>query len=169
MAAGKTLPPRTNFPNRSVLLQLMKKPHGKKKRIGNLVVPRGLSSCSHLRIKNPVLFVASTRSFLVRYPATLFVEIHGDAAAHPVAERKHASKRRKHHKQQPSLIVTLRFVLALLSPPHWSSLAQFRPSAELPQLDGGIRTSHGPAHHAARITTRPESVLRPHWCDCMSV
>lgn len=66
----------------------------------------------------------------------MFVEIHGDAAAHPVAERKHASKRRKHHKQQPSLIVTLRFVLPLLSPPHWSFLAQFRPSAELPQLDG---------------------------------
>lgn len=115
-----------------------------KKRIGNLVVPRGLGSCSHLRIKNPVLFVASTRSFLVRYPATLFVEIHGDAAAHPVAERKHASKRRKHHKQQPSLIVTLRFVLALLSPPHWSSLAQFRPSAELPQLDGGSELLTGP-------------------------
>lgn len=67
----------------------------------------------------------------------MFVQIHGDAAAHPVAERKHASKRRKHHKQQLSLIVTLRFVLALLSPPNWSFLAQFRPSAELPQLDGG--------------------------------
>lgn len=94
----------------------------------------------HLRIKKPVLFVASTRSFfffLVRYPATVFVEIHGDAAAHPVAERKRASKSKNHQKWKPSLIVTLRFVLALLSPPHWSFLAQFRPSAELPQLDGG--------------------------------
>lgn len=73
----------------------------------------------------------------MHYPVTAFVESHGDAAAHPVAERKHASKRTKHQKQQPSPILTLRLVLLLLTPPHWSFLAQFSPSTELPQLDEG--------------------------------
>lgn len=148
----------------------MGKPSGENTKIGDLVVPRGLGSCFHLRIKIPVLFLLHPRVFFsVHYPVTAFVEIHGDAAAHPVAERKTRVKDNK--TSQPT---ALSHSDAQVRAPTLVSSSLELPRSVLsirgaPTAGWGIRTSHGPAHLTTRITTRPESVPCPHWCGCMSI
>lgn len=147
----------------------MDKPSGENKKIGDLVVPRGVRSRFQLRIKIPVLFCCIHAYFSVHYPVTAFVEIHGDAAAHPVAERKTRVKDNK-----TSQATALSHSDAQVRAPTLVSSTLELPRSVLsirgaPTAGWGIRTSHGPAHLTTRITTRPESVPCLHWCGCMSI
>lgn len=113
-ASGKILTPRTNFlmvPSSSRADGQPPPPQkkGEITTISNLFVPRGFLRSFHLQVKNPVLLVASTGSFQ-RISRISVLKIHGDAAAHPAAERKQASKRQpsvfpNYHKHQPSPLV----------------------------------------------------------------
>lgn len=167
MVVGLSLPSRTNFPNRSVL-QLMSKPSGEKKTIGNLVVPRGLGSWFHLQIRIPVLFCcihaffsALSRDSVCRDPWGCCGASRGWAQTR-VKENKTSQATAFSHSDAQARAPTL-----VSSTPELPRSVQSIRGA--PTAGWGIRTSHGPAHLATRITTRPESVPRLHWCGCMSI
>ncbi len=97
-----------------------------------------------LQIINPVLFVASTGGFQ-RVSRISVLKIHGDAAAHPAAEHKQASKRpplivSTYHKHHPLSIVAhvndRTLLLSLLSPPDCIRSVPSISEAHT-QLDGG--------------------------------
>lgn len=165
MVAGFYVPPRRNFPNRSVL-QLMSKPSGEKRQ--SVTVPRSLSSWFHLWNMIPVLFCCIHAFFSALSGDSVCREPWGCCGA----SRGWAQARVKENKTSQATAFP-HSDAQVRAPTLVSSTLELPRSVQsirgAPTAGWGIRTSHGPSHLSARITTQPESVPRPHWCGWMSI